>query len=68
MRGVHNYLILKCEILNSRYGKSPFPAALYWDYNDYLCGSDHIPPAATKQRSTALWRQNSSGRDLYGEG
>jgi hypothetical protein len=30
-------------------------------------GCDFIPPAATAtQRSTALWRQDPSGRDLYG--
>ena len=41
----------------------------YWDYNAYLRGCDFVPPAATAtQRSTALWCQNSSRRDLYGQG
>jgi hypothetical protein len=40
----------------------------YWDYNADLRGCDFVPPAATAtQRSTALWRQNPSRRDLYGE-
>jgi hypothetical protein len=41
----------------------------YWDYNAYLRGCDFVPSAATAtQRSPALWRQDPSGRDLYGQG